>query len=111
MYWVKKNDKLQRHQNIFFFFQKFPAVANGEEEKEEDDEEEESLDATVVDSEEVNVHDKLIWDYMCFIHFFMHVKWAQDPALQRRQCDYTAPGNMNSACVFCFLTLHITLTS
>ncbi|XP_067042921.1 uncharacterized protein C53C9.2-like [Acropora muricata] len=68
----------------------FPAVANGEEEEEDEDDdddddddddedededdEEESRDVTVVDTEEVNVHDKLIWDYMCFIHCFMHVK-------------------------------------
>ena len=71
----------------YFFYQKFPAVANGEEEEEDDDDddddddeddddddEEESRDITVVDMEEVNVHDKLIWDYMCFIHCFMHVK-------------------------------------
>ena len=73
--------------SILFFYQKFPAVANGEEEEEDeddddddddddedDDDEEESRDVTVLDKEEVNVHDKLIWDYMCFIHCFMHVK-------------------------------------
>ena len=74
--------------SILFFYQKFPAVANGEEEEEDEDDdddddddedededdEEESRDVTVVDTEEVNVHDKLIWDYMCFIHCFMHVK-------------------------------------
>ena len=56
-----------------------PAVKIGED-KEEDDHEEESLDATVVDTEEVNVHDKLLWGYACFIHRFMHVKWVQDHA-------------------------------
>ena len=50
-----------------------PAVEIGED-KGEDDAEEESLDATVVDTEEVNVHDKLSWGYACFIHRFMHVK-------------------------------------
>ena len=74
--------------SILFFYQKFPAVANGEEEEEDEDDdddddddedededdEEESRDVTVVDTEEVNVHDKLIWDYMCFIYCFMHVK-------------------------------------
>lgn len=50
-----------------------PAVEIGED-KGEDDDEEESLDATVVDTEEVNVHDKLSWGYACFIHRFMHVK-------------------------------------
>ena len=96
--------------SILFFSQKFPAVANGEEEEEEEEEddddddddddeeeeeEEESCDVTVVDTEEVNVHYKLIWDYMCFIPCFMHVKWAQNPVLQRQQYDYTAGGNMN----------------
>ena len=78
---LKKNNL----KSILFFYQKFPAVANGEEEEEDeddddddddedDDDEEESRDVTVLDTEEVNVHDKLIWDYMCFIHCFMHVK-------------------------------------
>ena len=58
-----------------FFFQTFPAVASGEEEKENDeDDKEESLDDTVVDPEEVNVNDKLMWDYMCFIHCYVRVK-------------------------------------
>ena len=75
---LKKNIKVK---SILFFSQKFPAVTNGEEEEEDDDDdvdddkdEEESRDVTVIDTEEVNVHDKLILDYMCFIHFFMHVK-------------------------------------
>jgi len=50
-----------------------PAVEIGED-KEEDDDEKESLDDTVVDAEEVNLHDKLLWGYACFIHRFMHVK-------------------------------------
>ena len=59
----------------YIFSQKFPAVANGKEQKEsDDDDEEESLDDTVVDPEEVNVHDKLIWDYMCLIHCYVHVE-------------------------------------
>ena len=67
-----KKLKINQYQ---FFSQKFPAVANGEEEEDDDDDdEEESHDVTVVDTEEVNVHDKLICDYMCFIHCFMHVK-------------------------------------
>ena len=111
MYWVYKN-YVTSISKKYIFSQKFPAVANSEEEKEnDDDDEEESLDDTVVDPEEVNVHDKLIWDYMCFIHCYVHVKWAQDPALQRHQYHYSAPGNMNCACVFCVLTPHITLTS
>ena len=52
---------------FFFIYQKMP-------DEEEDEEEEESLDATVVDTEEVNVQDKLKWDYACFTHRFMHLK-------------------------------------
>lgn len=44
---------------LFFFFWKLPAVEIGED-REEGDDEEESLDATVVDTEEVNVHNKLL---------------------------------------------------
>lgn len=56
--------------SILFFYQKFPAVANGEEEEDDDDDDEkESHDVTVVDTEEVNVHDKLHVFYSLF-----HVK-------------------------------------
>jgi len=92
-----------KDKSISIFSQKFSPVANGEEEEDDDDDdEEESHDVTVVDTEEVNVHDKLICDYMCFIHCFMHVKWVQNPVLQRHQYDCTAPAKMNYACVFLY---------
>ena len=83
-----------------------PAVEIGED-KGEDDDEEESLDATVVDTEEVNVHDKLSWGYACFIHRFMHVKWAQDPA---HQDGLEVTSTDTKACISSFLTPHVTLT-